>query len=382
MKTGTWLAVLIIVAACVTAFAPDCAGAQSINSEVGGPIPLGHGRVFIYRYEKEGWHVRPAVRLNGQPVERIKPQSYFWLDLPAGAHEISAAARTNFVAQLDVAAGQKYFVRVELDQKRSTLRFRPVEVAQAKAIAQLNRLGYQGFVGIESVNEHIVILGDVTAESALESRLLATGRDVISGNDGMSKEAVQNATIVFIVGKWPDVASTIEGQEWMEGKVVVDLTEPQFEWGEGSPETSLFTSVAEEIQRLYPGAQVVKAMLDTAERLNSSESAAVARPVPVASDFAMAKHQAGRTLAQLGFAPVDFGPLRFARQIEVLQAVRRIPETDGRSEAWDVAISRDWRSKCYDDEEFRTATVEPGSLAKIARLYGETQVTCFELLED
>lgn len=83
------------------------------------------------------------------------------------------------------------------------------------------------------------------------------------------------------------------------------------------PDTS--TSTAEELQRLVPGASVVKAF-NAISANDLSEAAHASGPIsiPLAGADSNPKKQVIRLVSNLGLDPVDFGPLVVARYIEDL----------------------------------------------------------------
>lgn len=363
-------------------FSPARALAQTNSSSMAGPLPLGHGRIFVFRAGKSGHEIRPTVRLNGQAIQRISPDTYFWIDVPAGEHEISAATRTKLVANLSVAPGSRHFVRIKLDSRRSTLRFQAVAVEQVSAAPQLSRLGYEGFISTEALGEDFVVFGDDHLETPLIRALASQGRAIISGGQDMPQETTQNVGIVFIIGKWPAVADEIDSLDWLADKVVVDLTVPWTMGRDGYPQKSIDTSVAEEVQERNPEALVIKALVPDEAIRNSSSLTDKVWSFLVASDSQVAKDRLARSLEQIGLKPVDFGPLLYSRQIEALQALRLVPGAQEWGERWEWDVQPGWRSRCADVETAYNSEIDGENLVEFARAFGEPQVTCFELLEE
>jgi predicted dinucleotide-binding enzyme len=100
-----------------------------------------------------------------------------------------------------------------------------------------------------------------------------------------------------------------------DGKVVVDVTNvlgPNMEMAVG-----FSTSGAEELQKLLPKARVVKAF-NTVFAVNQSTGRVGKEQLSafVAGDDAKAKQTVLQLAADIGFDPVDAGPLKSARYLE------------------------------------------------------------------
>jgi 8-hydroxy-5-deazaflavin:NADPH oxidoreductase len=205
---------------------------------------------------------------------------------------------------------------------------------------------------------NIAVLGTGTVGRALAARLDELGHDVTVGTrdpaatlartepDGMGNpayaewaagygdvrlasfaEAAGRAEVV--VNATSGVASlevlTLAGADNLDGKVLVDIANP-LDFSQGMPPT-LFVkdtdSLAERIQRAFPGARVVKT-------LNTLTAALMVRPdllpegssVFVSGDDAPAKATVTRLLTEFGHADViDLGDLSSARGTEMLMPV-------------------------------------------------------------
>ena len=69
--------------------------------------------------------------------------------------------------------------------------------------------------------------------------------------------------------------------------------------------------------------------------------------IPVASDHRDAKEKIAGIVAALGLDPVDFGPLRMGRNIEIMQMIYMIPLSQNRPEGWEFYFRRSDYYGCY-----------------------------------
>jgi hypothetical protein len=131
-------------------------------------------------------------------------------------------------------------------------------------------------------------------------------------------DAVAAARLVILAVPYGAVAD-IAGQVDLSGKVVVDVSNP-IEADFSGIVVGHTSSAAEEIQKLVPGARVVKAFNTVFAQVYEHGLAFGDRQVQtfVASDDAEAKADVIALARAAGFDPVDAGPLTNARYIEPL----------------------------------------------------------------
>ena len=127
--------------------------------------------------------------------------------------------------------------------------------------------------------------------------------------------AAKGADVTVLAVPWTAVPATLQTLGSLAGKIVVDATNPL------TPKLDLalgFTdSAGETVARLCPGAHVVKAFNTTgADNMADSRYAGARIVMPVAGDDAEAKETVMALAADLGFDPVDAGPLAMSRQLE------------------------------------------------------------------
>lgn len=151
-------------------------------------------------------------------------------------------------------------------------------------------------------------------------------------------DAVRGADIIVLATPWPSVPDALTAMGDLKGRTLIDCTNPLSLGGDGSLSLSLgsTTSGAEEIERLAPGVNVVKAF-NTYGWENFADSAypnaAGLKPVMFyCGDDDAAKAKVRQLTTDLGFEPVDTGGLGMARSLEPLALLWiRLSIRDGRN---------------------------------------------------
>jgi NADPH-dependent F420 reductase len=136
---------------------------------------------------------------------------------------------------------------------------------------------------------------------------------------GTILEAVAFGEVVLLAIPWAATADVIHVAGSLVGKTLIDCTNPITRSPEGmSLAVGGNTSAAEEIAKLARGAHVVKAfntiyshVIHAGPQFGSSNAS-----VFFCGDHDGAKEIVGRLAQEIGFDPVDAGPLRMARFIE------------------------------------------------------------------
>lgn len=141
---------------------------------------------------------------------------------------------------------------------------------------------------------------------------------VPDGTQALSQiDAVRWAQVVVMAVPYTALENTAKalGPESFEGKVIVDVTNLIAEGG--GLAVGHTTSGAEELSRWVPRAKVVKAF-NTVFAQNMSRGRVGADPLSlfIASDDAAAKETVSTLGRDLGFEPIDAGPLYSARYLE------------------------------------------------------------------
>jgi 8-hydroxy-5-deazaflavin:NADPH oxidoreductase len=180
----------------------------------------------------------------------------------------------------------------------------------------------------------VAIIGTGTMGAGLARTLSSAGVDVVIGARDATKAAalaaeigvtargsgiaaaLALANVAILAVPFGSVSRVLAEAGDLSGKVLIDIT---------NPITADFkdlaighsTSAAEEIQKLAPGAKVVKAFNTIFGALLPIESRkGKSLQVFVAADDEAAKSEASAIAKAAGFEPVDAGPLRNARFIE------------------------------------------------------------------
>jgi len=195
----------------------------------------------------------------------------------------------------------------------------------------------------------IGILGTGHVGTALASGLARAGHPVKFGSRDPSTARVEKtasvscgtpaeavafgeAVILAVPFKaWRETVQAI-GATAFAGKIVIDTTNvfpPPLGWGSE-------TSGAEEIAKALPGARVVKAFNHVfAGNMTTGRIGATKLLALVAADDASARNATIRLAADIGFDPVDAGPLKSARYMEAM-ALQLIDLGYGRGMGTDI----------------------------------------------
>jgi len=199
------------------------------------------------------------------------------------------------------------------------------------------------------------------SRSPLSDKVKALGKKTGKNASATTKmEAAQQGGIVLMLVPWPAMETVARNLGNLEGKIIVDVSMP-FEQGEdGYPKHLLKTSSAEMIQGWNPGAKVVKAYATMGSQVIDDpmiEGGVVS--IPIASDHRDAKEKVAGIVADMGLDPVDFGPLRMAREIEIMQMIYMIPLVQNRTENWEFFFRRSEYYGCYQAGESTSEGLVP-----------------------
>ena len=195
-------------------------------------------------------------------------------------------------------------------------------------------------------------------------------------------EAAQQADIVLTAVPWPAMEAVAQNLGDLDGKIIIDPSMPFEQAKDGYPKHLLETSSAEMIQAWNPGAKVVKAFATMGSQLIDDpmiEGGVVT--IPIASDHRDAKEEVAAIVAGMGLDPVDFGPLRMAREIEILQLIYMIPLVQNRPEHWEFYFRRSDHYGCYQSGGSTSEGLGPASDAGNLAVFpegGKTPAPCSE----
>jgi len=127
-------------------------------------------------------------------------------------------------------------------------------------------------------------------------------------------DAARGAEVVLLAVPWGAAREALQACGDLAGKVLLDCTNP-LQPDLAGLEVGLDTSAGERVAGWAPGARVVKIFNSTGANIMADPRGAT---MFLAGDDAAAKEQAAALAAELGFEPVDAGPLSAARVLEPL----------------------------------------------------------------
>lgn len=146
----------------------------------------------------------------------------------------------------------------------------------------------------------------------------------IAGNDSRAEsinDAVTQADLILLSVPYVAVTEVLPGiKSLLNGKTLIDVTNALTSDYKNLA-VGFTTSAAEEIQKLVPGAKVVKAFNTIFSKVYDSQNPEIkGNKVSVfyAGDDNDAKSKVADLIARMGFDAVDSGPLKSARFLEPL----------------------------------------------------------------
>lgn len=133
---------------------------------------------------------------------------------------------------------------------------------------------------------------------------------------GSVQEAAANSEVIVLATPFPAARDAIASAGKLAGKIVVDCTNPLKPDLSGLAVTG-DTSAAEQVAQWAAGAHVVKAFNTTgAGNMTNTQYGGAGITMCVAGDDAAAKSTVMKLAQDLGFDPIDAGPLKNARLLE------------------------------------------------------------------
>lgn len=159
----------------------------------------------------------------------------------------------------------------------------------------------------------ITVLGKEVEAAEEVVRDLGAGDSAVAGRSG---DPIADDVVVLAV-YFPDAMAAVERYgDQLDGKVVVDVTNPVNETFDGLV-TPPDGSAAQELAAAASGARVVKAFNTTfANTLREGEVAGQPLDVFLAGDDEDAKATVAQIAQDGGLRPLDAGPLKRARELE------------------------------------------------------------------
>lgn len=174
-------------------------------------------------------------------------------------------------------------------------------------------------LGRRLVPAHEVVIGSRDPE-----RARAIGEEICAAGAGTYRDAAEGADVVVFSVPWWGVEEALAELGPLDGQIVVDTTNPFTDDSYTEMVEFLGTSAAEEIQKRKPAARVVKGWNTVhAQVIDSSpDFNGVPATVFLCSEDPEATEVVARLARQIGYGPVDCGPLSSARYIEPMAGLK------------------------------------------------------------
>ncbi len=162
---------------------------------------------------------------------------------------------------------------------------------------------------------HKVFFGSRDPEKA-KSLVDSVGKNA---SVGTYAEAAKFGEAVLLATPWGATQEAIKAAGPLAGKILIDCTNP-LTADFSALAIGHTTSAAAEIAKWAPGAKVVKAFNHIYAQIihSSPQFGSQNASVFYCGDDASAKEVVGRLISEIGFEPIDAGPLTNARYIEPL----------------------------------------------------------------
>jgi 8-hydroxy-5-deazaflavin:NADPH oxidoreductase len=175
------------------------------------------------------------------------------------------------------------------------------------AILGAGNVGGTLAAGWKAAGHEIVIAARNPDSPKVKAAAAATGASIEEIAD-----AAVNAEAILLATPWAAVPDALSAAEDLSGKLVMDATNPLLPEFAGLDHKE-GRSGAEQVQKLAPRALVVKIF-------NTTGSANMAKPdgatMLYAGDNTAAKKAAAKLASDIGFNPVNAGPLAHAKLLE------------------------------------------------------------------
>jgi len=165
---------------------------------------------------------------------------------------------------------------------------------------------------------HEVIVGSRDLE-----RARTKAEEIGAAGHGTYADAIAQADAFLLAVNWWNIDEVLPQLGKVDGKILIDCTNPYTDDTYSTPADLGGSSAAEEIQRRLPAARVVKAWNHVyAQIVNSSpDFGGAPASVLLASDDTEAKEAVAGLARDAGYDPVDAGPLWSAYNVEKVAGV-------------------------------------------------------------
>ena len=167
--------------------------------------------------------------------------------------------------------------------------------------------------------EHEVVIGSRDPE-----RAKAIASEIGGAAAATYREAAEGADVVIFSVPWWGVEDALAALGPLDGQILLDTVNPFTDDSYTEKVEFVGTSAAEEIQKRKPGARVVKGWNTVhAQVIDSSpDFNGVAATVFVCGEDAGAREVVAGLAREIGYAPVDCGPLSSARYLEPMAGLK------------------------------------------------------------
>jgi 8-hydroxy-5-deazaflavin:NADPH oxidoreductase len=180
------------------------------------------------------------------------------------------------------------------------------------AIIGTGKMG-RGFARALAPSHEVVVGSRDSAKAA------ATAQKAGAAGAATYAQAAANADVVILTVPWQAMDETLSQLDGLQGTVVIDVSYP---YTMREREALTGSSTAEVIQQRLPSARVFKGWNHVhARHLTDPAVDGIAASVLIAGDDPDAKNTVFAIARDMGFHPVDAGPLRATRDLEKLVSV-------------------------------------------------------------
>ncbi len=132
-------AVLPMLAACASG--PSYSDMQKTTT----PVAANMGRIYLYRSGSPfGAAVQPSVKVDGNVVGSAVPGGYFYVDLPAGSHKVSADTEVERDLSVTLEAGQTRYVVLHVSMGAFVGHISPELADEKTAVEDIKDCSYTG----------------------------------------------------------------------------------------------------------------------------------------------------------------------------------------------------------------------------------------------
>jgi len=161
---------------------------------------------------------------------------------------------------------------------------------------------------------HTVVFGSRKPESE-EIKILVSGAGATASN-GTIAQAVSASDVLLLSTPWPAAEEALKSAGDLSGKILIDATNPVRPQLDGLLLGNM-TSGGEQVAAWAPEAKVVKAFNTVGNNVMANpEFSAGKVAMFYCGDDAEAKRTVASLIGELGFDPLDAGPLTQARLLE------------------------------------------------------------------